>query len=116
MADGKSLYAHRVSYGLFVGPIPDGLIVCHKCDNGHCVNPAHLFLGTHKDNSDDKWAKGRGPDQRGERNPYAKLNSVQVAEIRALRWTSATQAQVGQIYGVNRCTIKSIWNGHSWAS
>ncbi len=73
--------AHRVSYRLHKGDIPDGLYVCHKCDNRACVNPDHLFLGTATDNMQDMISKGRGYTPR---EANSKLTKAQVDEIRAM--------------------------------
>lgn len=78
----KTVGAHRASWEEVNGPIPNGLFVCHHCDNPPCINPAHLFLGTRKDNSDDRDAKGRNVNQRGESHPMAKLTA---RDIRAIR-------------------------------
>jgi DNA-binding XRE family transcriptional regulator len=114
-ADGKSKYAHRVSYELHVGPIPDGLVICHRCDNGLCVNPDHLFAGTTKDNHDDMVSKGRGPRQGGEWNPGSKLTVVQVDQIRKLNGGKLSQNEVARMFDVSRGTIKDIWKGRSWS-
>jgi hypothetical protein len=112
----RRILAHRLSYELHVGPVPAGLFVRHHCDNRSCVNPAHLFLGTNQDNMDDMWAKGRGPDPRGERNGRAKVTAVQVAAIRARRAAGESSAALAAEFGVTRSAVWQIVRGRSWAS
>lgn len=75
-------YAHRVAYRLLVGPIPDGLCVCHTCDNRRCVKPGHLFLGTNADNVADKVRKNRQHKPKGLLNGRALLDEETVKAIR----------------------------------
>lgn len=77
---GRGNRPHRYSYEIHVGVIPTGLFVLHKCDNPSCVNPKHLFVGTHQDNQADKTEKGR--QAKGSKNGWAVLTEVQVANIR----------------------------------
>lgn len=104
--------AHRLSWELNVGPIPDGLFVCHHCDNPSCIRPDHLFLGTSADNSSDAVRKGRRPT--GEQHHNARLTAEQVREIRRRFNDGATTAQLGRAFGVTRQNIRFIVTGKSW--
>lgn len=111
----RSAYAHRVCYELTRGPIPPGLVIRHSCDNTICVNPAHLGVGTAKDNVQDQIIRGRRPDQRGERNPVAKLTAEKVREIRRLYSAGDTsQHKLGAQFGVCREVIRSVVRRRTW--
>jgi hypothetical protein len=112
----KSQYAHRVSYILAFGNIPDGMNVCHKCDNPGCVNPNHLFLGTQLDNIRDREIKGRGktPDQSGENNSQSKLRLQQVEEIREKYNHGVNKKELATMYSVSRQTINHVIIGDRW--
>jgi|14BtaG_2_1085337.scaffolds.fasta_scaffold05806_4 hypothetical protein len=113
----ESQLAHRVSYELHVGPIPSGLLVCHKCDNRKCVNPQHLFLGTHTDNADDCVRKGRwsnGGPLRGEGNGNSKLKDGDIALIRQLHTDGATQREIAKKTGTSQSTISDVLLGKRW--
>lgn len=108
---GREIVAHRVSYMLLVGPIKDGLCVCHKCDNRLCINQTHLFLGTQEENAQDMVAKNRHGI--GTRNGRAKLTDDQVREIRR-RWPGQSQSALAQEFGVSHVSIGLIVNGKTW--
>lgn len=111
----KNIKAHRYAYETKVGAIPDGMLVCHHCDNGKCCNPKHLFLGTMADNVRDMINKGRKRVLRGDDDPKSKLNSGQVLEIVHLYKTGFfTQPHIARMFGVSRSAIESILNGYNW--
>lgn len=102
--------AHRVAYALANGPVPNGMMVCHRCDNPCCANPAHLFLGTALDNVRDMASKGRARrvGLPGELNPQAKLTDSQVAEVRALFAAGGTKRGIARRFGVSPWLIHKI--------
>lgn len=111
--DGKTYYAHRLSYEMHKGEIPDGKFVCHRCDVPSCVNPSHLFAGSHEDNMADMTSKGRGT--LGEINGQSKLSEADVINIRAIyEYTKATQQKLADIYNVSRSLIGLIISRERW--
>lgn len=108
--------AHRISWTLFKGPIPEGLSVLHRCDVRCCVNPNHLFLGTHADNTADMMQKGRGKwmPSPGERNGRAKVTNIIVQEIRAQREAGMSYAALARRYDIGANTVRDIALGKSW--
>jgi hypothetical protein len=125
---GVHYKAHRMSWFLHHGPIPDELCVLHTCDNPCCVRPDHLFLGTMGDNNRDKVSKNRQargdrngartkPEalRRGERSAAAKLNDATVIAVRERYVSGETNmAALGRDYGVTGSAIKSIVSGRGW--
>lgn len=106
------LKAHRFSWELHYSAIPEGLCVCHRCDNPSCVNPEHLFLGTNQDNTRDKVSKGRQPV--GSQMPLAKLTEEEVAAIRQLIADGRPQAQIAREHGVTPAVVCHINKGRTW--
>ena len=108
---GKVEKAHRVSYEIFNGPIPYGMMVLHTCDNPRCVNPDHLFLGTNKDNMADMAAKGRGNAPRGEEQHLARLTEAAVQSIRASRKPGIALARD---FGISPQTVCDVRKRKTW--
>lgn len=105
------LKAHRVAYTLTHGPIPEGMEVCHRCDNPPCVRPDHLFLGTHGDNMRDAAHKHRLAS--GERRHFAKLTDAAVRSIRT-RHATTRQVDLAAEFGVTPRTIRRVVAGKTW--
>lgn len=125
--DGRRKWpAHRLAYEIAHGPIPHGLVVCHRCDVRTCINPNHLFLGTQRDNIRDAVAKGRiatGLRQgkhtkpqsrsRGEKNGAARLTWGAVLAIRS---DGRSQRAIARDFGVAQSTISAVKRGQNWST
>jgi len=113
--DRRTVLAHRVSYELHNGEIKDGMCVCHSCDNPACVNPAHLFIGTHNDNMQDMIKKGRNNQAKGESAGHAKLTEANVIQIRACKHElGTTNKELARLYDVSEECIRQIHRRETW--
>lgn len=117
--DGRHIKAHRFAFWFSTGTWPGDLLVCHSCDNPSCVNPAHLWLGTHGDNLQDAYEKGRihvrAGERNGENNGLAKLTNDQVLDMRK-RYAAGriTQKQLAAEYGITQATFSCVVNRKTW--
>jgi len=112
----KTYLAHRFAYELVLGPVGAGLFVCHSCDNPSCVNPGHLFTGSHDDNMRDMSSKGRSYPQthesmKGEDSGNAKLTDAQVLQIRS---RTDNQTLCAKEFGVHKSLISLIRRRKAW--
>jgi hypothetical protein len=105
--NGKTAHGNRVSYTLFVGPIPEGMVVRHKCDNSKCVRPSHLETGTIRDNLLDRSKRGR--------LVRAALTPNDVRIVRELSTAGYTQRELASQFGVAKGTIQKVVQGTSYA-
>ena len=111
--DGKFYRTHRLAWIMAFGEIPDGLHVLHHCDTPACLNPGHLFLGTHVENMADRSAKGRQPQ--GENQGRAKLSDEDVREMRA-QWASGgvSFSELSRRFGVSKASARRAVLGLTW--
>ena len=111
----KLVSAHRFSYEIYVGNIPEGLFVCHTCDNPGCVNPAHLFLGTQQDNVQDMYNKNRQPYLKGEKNPNCKITEdTAKAILKELNGKRKGYKKIAKKFKVSVGVVAKISIGKTW--
>lgn len=110
--NGKQQLAHRVSWEIANGPIPQGMCVRHSCDNPVCVNPAHLFLGTKADNSADMARKRRSA--LGERHGNAKLTETDVRQIREMRAGGTMRRDIAARFAITPEHVDQIVRRRNW--
>ncbi len=108
----KQVGVHRASYEAFIGPVPEGMFVCHTCDVKTCINPEHLWVGSQQDNMNDKVNKGR--QTKGEGHGMHKLEEPQVVEIKTMLSKGVSQLDVAKMFSVHKSTISLIARGKRW--
>lgn len=125
IARHKFIYAHRLSYQIHNGPFPNELDILHTCDVNYpvgdvtyrlCVNPYHLYAGTHTENMADMKNRRRYvvPALKGEASPMSKLTEADVLQIRALAESGVSQRDIASRFGVQRQAVSKIVNRHRW--
>lgn len=128
-AGGKYMRSHRYVWELINGPIPDGMVVCHRCDTPLCVRPDHLFVATTAENNADRAAKGRSaqgdnhpsrlyPERRprGEGHGMAKYTAEQIRKAKALIDAGTTLNQIARLTGISKYTLSKVKRGIQWTS
>ncbi len=111
----RMVKAHRWAFEHFHTAIPNGVLVCHSCDVRHCVNPAHLFLGSSKDNAVDRATKGRGAPQAGELNHRgSKLHAEDVVAIRQQYSAGEHPSAIASRYNISASHARNIGCGRFW--
>lgn len=110
----QEVRAHRFAWEMTNGPIPNGMNICHSCDNPPCCNERHLFAGTHDENMADMKAKGRQRGAIGADHGGAKLTETEVHQIREQRRNGWTRKQLAKHFAVSEATIKDVIYRRSW--
>lgn len=103
--DGRCTQAHRIAWQIINGPIPKGIQILHTCDNSSCVNPTHLYAGSHRDNMNDMVRRSRLP--RGIRHHRARLSEADVKEIRASA-AGSSQSAIAKRFGITQSHVRKI--------
>lgn len=115
LANKRRQGSHRVSYAIHYGLVPDGLFVCHKCDNPQCVRPDHLFLGTNQDNGMDATVKGRRKGvNRGSANAMSILRESDISEIHRLFRSGSSRREIAKLFKTSHRHISTILIGRLW--